>query len=66
MIERGDPAIQRIRDVRHQISEAHDHDPRKIVNYYLELQKKYYLEKQTLIPNSRDSTANSPVVEHDR
>ena len=46
MIKQDDPAIKVIRDVRHQISENNDHDPRKLINYYLELQKKYYLEHQ--------------------
>ena len=30
-----DPAIERIREVRHQISEKHGHDPQKLVSYYL-------------------------------
>ena len=36
-----DPAIERIREVRHQISEKHGHDPQKLVSYYIELQKQY-------------------------
>jgi hypothetical protein len=36
-----DPIIDEIRKVRHQISEAHDHDPKKVIDYYIELQKKY-------------------------
>lgn len=36
-----DPVIQRIREARHRISEKCDHDPQKLVDYYVELQKKY-------------------------
>jgi len=36
-----DPTIRRIREARHEISEANQHDPKKLVAYYVELQKKY-------------------------
>lgn len=35
-----DPIIQRIREARHRISEACNHDPYQIVRYYQKLQKK--------------------------
>jgi len=38
---KDDPTIRRIREARHEISEANQHDPRKLVEYYLELQKRY-------------------------
>jgi hypothetical protein len=38
---KDDPAIAKIREVRHRISAEHDHDPRKVVEYYIEMQKKY-------------------------
>jgi hypothetical protein len=38
---KDDPTIQRIRDARHRISEQNGHDPRRIVQYYIEIQKKY-------------------------
>lgn len=41
MKQKDDPTIERIRETRHRISEEHGHDPQKIVEYYLELQKKY-------------------------
>ncbi len=41
-----DQTIKRIREARHRISEAYDHDPRKLVEHYIELQKKY--ERQLL------------------
>ncbi len=35
-----DPVIDRIREVRNIISEECNHDPKKIVEYYMEKQKK--------------------------
>ena len=47
---KDDPAIKRIRDVRHQISEEHGHDPKRLVAYYMELQRQRQEEmRQTLI-----------------
>jgi len=37
----NDPVIEKIREVRHQISEEHNHDPEKVVAYYVELQKRF-------------------------
>lgn len=36
-----DPTIARIREARRQISEQFDHDPDKLVAYYMELQKQH-------------------------
>jgi hypothetical protein len=36
-----DEAIEQIREIRHTISEEHGHDPQKLVDYYIELQKQY-------------------------
>jgi hypothetical protein len=38
---KDDATIARIRETRHGISEKCEHDPRKVIEYYLELQKKY-------------------------
>lgn len=38
---RPDPTVERIRQVRHEISEECDHDPKKLVEYYKEYQKKF-------------------------
>ena len=38
---KNDPIIQAIRDVRHQISESVDHDPRRLLEYYRIRQKRY-------------------------
>jgi hypothetical protein len=36
-----DPAITRIHEVRHRISKQFDHDPKKLVEYYMRLQARY-------------------------
>jgi hypothetical protein len=36
-----DDAIRQIREVRHIISEENGHNPQRLVNYYIELQKQY-------------------------
>lgn len=38
---RSDPAIDEIREVRHRISARFDHDPERLVAYYIELQRRY-------------------------
>lgn len=37
---KDDPVIERIRNVRRNISEAHGHDTEKLIKHYQELQKK--------------------------
>lgn len=36
-----DPTIDRIRATRHKISEACDHETKKLVEYYMKYQQKY-------------------------
>ena len=38
----SDPVIDEIRKVRHEISARFAHDPKALVTYYIELQKKFY------------------------
>ena len=38
---KDDPVIKKIRETRHLISEKWNHDPRRTVEYYMELQKQY-------------------------
>lgn len=38
---KDDPTITIIREIRHQISDRFHHDPKIIIEYYIELQKKY-------------------------
>ena len=37
----SDPVIDEIREVRHRISERFEHDPARLVAYYMELQAQY-------------------------
>ncbi len=39
--EMSDPAIDEVRAVRHRISARFDHDPERLVAYYMALQEKY-------------------------
>lgn len=38
---KNDEAISQIRKIRHTISQENEHNPQKLVNYYIELQKQY-------------------------
>lgn len=38
---KNDPVITEIREIRRLISARFDHDPKKIVEYYIKLQEKY-------------------------
>jgi hypothetical protein len=37
----SDPVIEEVREVRHRISARFDHDPHRLVAYYMELQKQF-------------------------
>ena len=39
--QQADPVIDEIRQVRHQISARMDHDPTRLVEYYMALQEQY-------------------------
>ena len=39
--QQSDPVIDEIREVRHQISTRVDHDPARLVAYYMKLQEQY-------------------------
>lgn len=41
MKAKDDPTITQIRETRHLISEQCGHDPRRVVDYYIELQRNY-------------------------
>ncbi len=47
-----DPTIDRIRKIRHEISEEYDHDPRKLIEYYINYQQKYKKLIKTPMPVS--------------
>jgi len=36
-----DPAIARVREVRHRISRQFDNDPKKLVEHYMQLQERH-------------------------
>jgi hypothetical protein len=60
MKEQDDPTIARVREARHQISEACGHDPQRLVDYYIELQKKY---ESRLQKKSEDEEMRAEPVE---
>ena len=45
---KDDPTLASIREIRHEISEEFGHDPQRIVEYYLELQKKEEAQRRQL------------------
>jgi hypothetical protein len=51
-----DPAIAAIRDARHQISVSVGHDPKKLVDYYRQLQQR--LRKHVVLQSARATTAD--------
>ena len=55
----NDPVIDEIRAVRHRISARFDHDPTKLVSFYLEMQKQYQdrLIETAMITERRDRPA---------
>jgi hypothetical protein len=55
---RDDPVIDEIREVRHRISARFDHDPERLVAYYIELQRRYQdrlMEPASLRTRSRQT-----------
>ena len=44
-MKRTDPTIDRIREVRHQISAEFGHDPKKLVAFYASLEKELPAER---------------------
>ena len=39
--DRATGALEYVREARRKISEQFDHDPKKLIEHYIELQKKY-------------------------
>jgi hypothetical protein len=48
----SDPVIDEIREIRSRISARFDHDTKKLIDHYMELQERY---KERLIGNSKQS-----------
>ena len=42
MSERNDETIKQIREARGRISEQFGHDPKRLIEHYMELQKQYH------------------------
>jgi hypothetical protein len=59
MKAKDDPTITRIRETRHQISEECGHDPRRIVEYYGRLQRKY--QDRIINDSKEEATSSVPV-----
>ncbi len=38
---KSDSTLARIREVRHRISEEFDHDPKRLIEHYIELQERH-------------------------
>lgn len=55
-----DPAIDAIRELRHQISASVDHDPRKLVAHYRQLQERHrdrVVARNVELPKPEDANA---------
>ena len=48
----SDPVIDEIREIRHRISARFDHDPARLVAYYMKLQEQY---RDRLVDTSKTS-----------
>ncbi len=58
---KNDPAIARIRETRHHISQKCDHSPQKVVEYYIELQKRY--QARLLVESGQEEAqAETPTI----
>jgi hypothetical protein len=54
---KDDPTITAIREARHKISASVNHDPRKLVAHYLELQERHQerlVSRQTAVAERQD------------
>jgi hypothetical protein len=58
-------SLERIRRVRHEISEEFGHDPRRLVQYYIELQNSHADRLlETVAPTEESTTApHNPAVQ---
>jgi len=56
---RHDAPIDEVREVRHRISARFDHDPARLVAYYIKMQEEYRdrLIDNTKTPDGKDHTA---------
>jgi hypothetical protein len=54
-----DQVISQIREVRRQISEECDHDPRKLISYYKKLQQKH---QERMVRSEKDKEVADDIV----
>lgn len=58
--ERHDPVIDEIRDIRQRISARFDHDPARLVAYFMELQERHrdrLIDRPTPPPRGDETAA---------
>jgi hypothetical protein len=55
----SDPAIDEVRDARHRISERFNHDPARLVSYYIKLQQEQYQDRLVSSPEAPRSSGKS-------
>ncbi len=55
---KNDPAIQRTRDARQQISSGLHHDPAKVVAYYIEMQERFGTRLRPIPKQAAPAPAN--------
>jgi hypothetical protein len=56
-MDRPDPLIDEVREVRRRISERFGNDPRRLVEHYIELQKQY--ESRLIHPPASSNTGQT-------
>ncbi len=56
--EQSMDALERVREARHRISEQFDHDPKRLVEYYIE-QQQQYKDRLVEAPASEDQDDQS-------
>jgi len=55
----SDPAIDEVRDARRRISERFNHDPARLVGYYMKLQRERYQDRLLSSPEPLHPTGAS-------
>jgi len=56
----SDPVIEEIREVRHRISARFGHDPERLFEHYLQVQKEYQ-DRLVDRPQAQDRLAENPM-----
>jgi hypothetical protein len=56
----SDPVIDEIRDIRHTTSARFDHDPERLVEYYMEMQERYRDRLIQSAPAAEQADSSAP------